>query len=137
MSVLEKYSDLGIDPMKATQLLDVLGVSVTDLSIPERFEKFKQTARYIIRFDNFPYLIRKLTLTKNVDKLQHVWEWTELSRQRDEEQGKLAAISFDEAELENIKDPVVLEKFEQIRRVMNESTSRIKSIDQEMELYEA
>lgn len=137
MSVLEKYSDLGIDPLKATELLDVLGVSADELSAPGRFEKFKQMAKYMIKFDNFPYLIKKLTLTKNVDKLQHVWEWTELSRQLEEENQKLSAVSIDEKEIEHLHDPEVREKFGQLKAAMEESASKIKHLSEEIELYEA
>ena len=82
MSIEGRFNDLGIDPVIAVKLMDLLNVSSDDFIDARRFERFKDVASYIGRFENYEYMIRKLTLTKNMDRLDHMWEWCQLSKQR-------------------------------------------------------
>lgn len=136
MSIEGRFNDLGIDPVIAVKLMDLLNVSSDDFIDARRFERFKDVASYIGRFENYEYMIRKLTLTKNVDRLDHMWEWCQLSKQRQDIEKSIEDISFEGEELDKLSSSSEgVEKLKQIQKVLSNKVSEINNLDQEMELY--
>jgi hypothetical protein len=83
MSISEIYNDIGADSITITDILMALGLNPDELQFGDRFMKFKDVMEYLKDQPNYSYIIRKLTTGKQVDALQHLWEWTQLSKSRD------------------------------------------------------
>lgn len=80
----EKLNDLGgvfvgVDIMSAT------GVSPEAMDNPVIFQRVKDIADYLktVPPEHRSYFMNKVTVGKNVDKLDHLWGYVELNKQRD------------------------------------------------------
>lgn len=136
MSIYEKYNDIGIDPMKATEIMELLGVNPNDLIDPNRFKRFQDTAKYLSQFENYPYMIKKLTVGKNIDKLNHMWEWSTLAKQRQELSAKFAQASTEEQELSSDKSIDGLDRYAIVKTKVDRAMTSLKAIEAEMNIYE-
>lgn len=122
--------------MKATEIMELLGVNPNDLIDPSRFKRFQDTARYLSQFENYPYMIKKLTIGKNVDKLNHLWEWTALAKQRQELASEFAQASTEEQELVGDTDPETLDRYAVVKTKVDRTMTSLKAIEAEMNIYE-
>lgn len=137
MSILGKYDDLGIDPIIATELMGILGITVDDLSIPQRFERFKDVAQYIGKFENYPYLIKKLTIAKHVDKLDHMWEWCQLSKEKEHIDSEINSTYIEDDKIRELaNDTAGIETLNKIQETLREKIVKSENIRNEMNLYE-
>jgi len=90
MSVSEMYNDISADSIAITDIMMALGLSADELQFGDRFMKFKDVIEYLKDQPNYSYIIRKLTTGKQVDALQHLWEWTQLSKARERYEKELS-----------------------------------------------
>ena len=81
----EKLNDIGIGAMFGLELLHATDVSQDSIGNPVIFEKIKDIADYLktVPPDQRSYFMNKVTVGKNVDKLDHLWGYVELNKQRD------------------------------------------------------
>jgi hypothetical protein len=79
-----KFNELGVDAVSGVNLMEWLGISPIDLSDTARFLKFKDVIDYFKQFppDTQRYLIKRAVNNKNVDKLNHVFEYSELLKNK-------------------------------------------------------
>lgn len=85
MSQMEtNFNDLGVDAIKGTEIMQLLDLGMDDLSVPQNFSKFKDILSFVKTFDNYRYVIQKITRGKNIDKLAHCYEYINLMKQRDD-----------------------------------------------------
>ncbi len=127
---------MGVDPLLATELMDLLGIYPDDFIDQRRFEKFKDVARYIGKFENYQYMIKKLTLAKNVDKLTHIWEWCELSKQKADADSQIDSVSLEDSEMTGmVNNREGMEKLSKIQNLLKENINKSSKLDEEMKLY--
>lgn len=137
MSVIERYQDIGIDPMKATEIMELLGVTPTEFIDPARFKRFQETARFLSKYENYPYLIKKLTVGKQVDRLNHLWEWVVLAERKEALASEFAKASTEEREMESVKDNLeYLDKYAVVKHKVDIALDNLKAVEAEMNIYE-
>lgn len=83
MDIGQRFQDMGIDAITGVELMKSLGLSSDDFIDPARFERFKDVIDYFKNLPDRNYILNRLVVGKNVDKLDHIWGYTELSRQKE------------------------------------------------------
>lgn len=135
MDIETQFNDLGVDAITGTKLMDILALNVSDFHDPARFMRFKDIIGYFKDVPDSAFVLRKITVGKFVDKLDHVWGYTELARQK-------AAIK---AEAETINKQIgINSKFEdgnplavnELVRKSNDIANRANEVDEQMQAYE-
>lgn len=78
MNVETIFNDLGINAIKASEMLEMFGLTVDDIGIPQNFTKLQSVIKYLSQYpdDTQRFLINKATRGKAVDKLSHMFEYT-------------------------------------------------------------
>lgn len=73
-----------MDAMTGTEIMGLAGINSSDLVDPVRFQRFKDILDYIktVPKEHRSYTISKAIAGKNVDKLDHLWGYTELSKRK-------------------------------------------------------
>ncbi len=82
MSLEQSFNDIGADSIVATDIMGQLGMNDFDLQDPVRFNRFKEVYDYLKNKD-YRFTIGKTTKGKQVDKLDHLWGYVELHKQKD------------------------------------------------------
>ena len=129
------FNELGIDAVVGTELMDWLGVSAIDLGDPQRFSKFQSVIGYFKQFpvDTQRFIIRKAVNGKNVDKLQHIWEYSELLKNKKAVEESLEKIKV-EASAVGTSGDAVLRMANAEREI--EANRALGQITDEIRLYE-
>ena len=83
MSILENIQSSGGSALYATEMMSLLGLNQYDLEDPIRFERFKDVVAYF-KDKNYSYVIKKITMNKQVDPLDQTWTFIALDKQIDE-----------------------------------------------------
>lgn len=109
--------------MTGVNLLEWLDISPEELSFAERFSKLQSVVGYLSSFneDTQRFLVNKATRGKQVDKLEHMFQYTLLLRRKSEY----------EQVAEDIKREESVVAFDPIK--MEEITLRKKELDSEIQ----
>lgn len=86
MSQIEtNFNDLGINAIQGVELLGSLGLTTDDLEFPQVFSKLQSVVKYLSNFpeDTQRFLINKATRGKMVDKLGHMFEYTQILKEKE------------------------------------------------------
>lgn len=84
MDIAKKFEDLGVGVVTGIQLMKSLNISPDDFVDEARFLRFKDIIDYFKDIPDREYIFNRITIGKNVDKLDHVWGYTELSKRRND-----------------------------------------------------
>jgi len=129
------FNELGVDAVTATELMDWLGLSTLDIGDPKRFHLFNDVIGYFKQFpvDTQRYLIKRATRDKNVDKLQHVWEYSQLLQKRTSAEQEMEKVRVEQSALGTDADPTI--RISQAQKEL-EIKGRINDITSEIRLYD-
>lgn len=129
------FNELGIDAATGVELMDWLQISPIDLGDPTRFSKFHSVIDYFKQFpvDTQRYLIRKAINNKNVDKLNHVWEYAELLKRKSEIEKATEKIRLEGSALGPESDAVL--RMANAQRELD-AKEQFNKVVQEIEIYE-
>ena len=85
MNVETVFNDLGVNAIKASEMLDMFGLSVEELNIPQVFTKLQSVIGYLSQFpeDTQRFLINKATRGKMIDKLGHMFEYSMILKEKE------------------------------------------------------
>lgn len=110
MEVASAFSDLGVDAVTGTLLMESLGLSPDELKSPERFHKLKATIEFLKDYseDTQRFLINKATRGKLVDKLDHMFGYTNILKEKVAREKVLAEIEKEIAVREGTDDVYLL-----------------------------
>jgi hypothetical protein len=135
ISTESALNDLGIDAVTGVELMDWLGISTFDLSDPQRFSKLSSVIEYLKDFptDTQRYLVKRAVNNKNVDKLQHVWEYTGLLKNKRAVEEALEKIKVEGSALGSDSDPVI--RMAHAQREI-EAKDALNAVQTEIRLYE-
>jgi len=130
----ETFNDLGAQAEVGLNLLEQLNVNIEELAIPRRFQQLKTLVEM---FRNVPadyqrFVINKATRGKNVDKLQHMYEYMHLLKSKGELETREKML---EQERESSKDSDEVIKQDIANRSLD-NKKRIDILNKEIELYE-
>lgn len=142
LSTSNPFSDLNVDPIKGTEILSYLGVTPSTLSHPTIFNQVQDILAHLQNVEDYRWFINKAVGAKNVDKLQHVWEYVKLQEERAQLSGDLdkinrniseATMKEQDGQLDELEKKVVIpDLFNQKRDL----TKRVSRIDEELAIYE-
>lgn len=135
INVETAFNELGVDAITGVELMDWLGVSSFDFSDSSRFSKFHTVIDYLKGFptDTRRFLVRRATNNKNVDKLQHMWEYTELLKNKRSIEESLEKIRIESSALGSDSDPVI--RMAHAQKEI-ESKDALNKVSTEIRLYE-
>lgn len=90
----EKFNDLGVDAIVGADIMYKVGVTQDDLRIPGNFEKMKDVISYLKTLppEQRSLVTSKVLAWKDSNKLDHMWAYTNLSKQFDEKSKELARL---------------------------------------------
>lgn len=129
------FNDLGVDAVTGTELMEWLGISPADFVEPLRFSRFHEVIDYFkdMSPDTRRYMIRRATHNKNVDKLQYVWEYTQLLKQKRSMEESMEKLKNEGSALGPDSDPVL-----RMDHAQKEISARdeLNRLTQEVEIYE-
>lgn len=134
MEIQSAFNDLGVNAIVATNLMDLLGLYPDDFHDPVRFSRFQSVVNYLKQFpdDTQRFLITKSTRGKPIDKLDHVFEYTNLLKQKFAQEETLDRLKEEISAMEAMGDPkaglTALQKDEMDRQ--------LSATLQEIDIYE-
>lgn len=142
MSIEDNFKDLGVDAITGTELMELLSLTPNDFVDPQRFEKFKNVIKHIKDIPDKEYFLKKITMKGlGDDKLQKVWEYCELAK-------KKADIEKMKSDLDAEKNVVLrfasekdtrpedMEVYKEKIFELNNVSSKLRQVEEEMRLYE-
>jgi hypothetical protein len=129
------FNDLGVSAILGTQLLGWLNLSLEDLAIPSRFTKLQGCIDYLKQFpdDTQRFLINKATRGKAVDKLDHLYEYTNLLKEKTSIEANLKANA---SELSVISGSQDMMKISELTSKVDSLQTNLRHINEEITIYE-
>lgn len=129
------FGDLGIDAITGTLFLEQLDMSPDEFASPERFSKLQSVINYLKQFpdDTQRFLIAKATRSKYVDRLEHMFEYTELLKRKESVEKNLVSIDKENSAIEFSEDPFLKAGVARRSYDANDELARIKD---EIAIYE-
>lgn len=133
MNIESAFNDLGVNAIKATEMLESLGISVHELNIPSVFIKLQSVVDYLKNFpeDTQRFLINKATRGKTIDKLSHMFEYTMILKEKE----------FNEKELEKTSKEISavgfndVPKMNELSEKKNQINTKLTSLHEELEVF--
>lgn len=134
MNPNEAFTDLNIDAVTGERMMSMLGIGVHDLSIPSRFSKLKSIIGIFKNFsdDTQRFLISRATTGKNVDRLEYMYEYSNLLENKLGLEKELQDFQKETSALNTI-DPIILESNARRSEQLSSSLNRVKDM---MSVYE-
>jgi hypothetical protein len=132
---LSTFEDLDIDAITGTELFQMLGLSSIDLANPSRFTRLQQVIDYLKQFpeDTRRYMVSKVTSGKAVDKLDKVFEYTQLMQRKSGLEKELDTVRKEGSILTGDSDPLI--RANQAQRELA-TRDAVNTIQKEIEIYE-
>ena len=127
------FNELGIDVITGVELMEALNLSVDEIGFPQRFHRLQEVVGYLKQFplDTQRYLIKKACYGKNVDKLDHMFEYTNLLKNKFELENTMKEIEVE-------KSAVMNDLSKGIELAMREKdvSGRLSAVKDECQIYE-
>lgn len=135
MDIESAFQDLGANALDATRIMDSLGLSTSDLHIPQRFSRLQAVIQYLKQFseDTQRFIVNKSTRGKAVDKLNHVFEYTGLLKEKSIYDQELSKVQKELGTYSAIEDFAHLQD-SKLKEA--ELTQKVASIQENIYLYE-
>lgn len=126
------FNDLGTNAVKASEIMDILGITIDDIGIPQTFTKLQSVIKYLSQYpdDTQRFLINKATRGKPIDKLSHMFEYTLILKDK-EQYDKL--LEQKNKELSVIGNDSI--KSEKLFNEKNTIIEKIKELGDELETF--
>lgn len=134
VNIQELFNDLGTNAIVATNLMNLLGLYPDDFVETQRFMRFQEVVNYLKQFpdDTQRFLINKSTRGKQVDKLDHVFEYINLLKEKYAQEQTLEDMKKEMSVLEATHDP----KFFIMSQQKEEMEKQIGRTLEEIQIYE-
>lgn len=134
MSHEQIFNDLGIDPIRAVEFMGYLDLSVDDMGVPQRYSKFEAVLHYLKSFpdDTQRFLIKKATYNKTADKLNCMFEYVHLLKEKAFYESEGAKLEEQRTAIESSGD---LEKQWEHAKMEAINNQKIQSLQSEIEIY--
>jgi len=136
MDIESKFGDLGVDAVTGIKLMRLLNVSTEDFVDEMRFMRFKDVIDYFKDIPDTNYIINKVTVGKPVDKLDHVWGYVELTKQkariRSDIEGTMSKIDT----LSSLGDEMQKDMVKSLTESLAYKKVEAQKVEKQMEAYE-
>lgn len=141
MSILEKIQDTGGSALFASDMMSLLDLSIDEIQDPVRFERFKSVINSFKDNPHYDYIVKKITMNKRVDKLNHVFEYANLLKSK-ERLDKECSLAEEETNLvvrfasEKGADPMEMAEYKRLAEKRSAVFSEKDKLEKELSLYE-
>ena len=140
--MIDQILGMGVSALYATNLMGLLGLHPDELLDAARFERFKDVLMHLKDNQQYEYIVNKLTRGKSVDKLDHLWSYGKLEKQkmllekdREEVQKNLNTI-LRLAGDKQITDPNDVVGYSDCVKMLDGANDGLRRIEDEMSFYE-
>lgn len=129
------------DPEKVSDIVFKLGLTRDDMSDPVRNTKLLEVINTLASKDDYSYYINKLTLNKNVDKIDHLWGFFALDNNKRNMEGSLEKLQRSIAESdEKIRSGIEISETERayiggLINSKNKIEGDLNSINEQLSYY--
>lgn len=137
MDIERKFEDLGVDAITGLQLMKSLGLYPDDFYDEARFLRFKDIIDYFKDIPDRDYLFNKITIGKNVDKLDHVWGYTQLAQQKDKIRKNIDGDMTKLKTLEDLGDEMSHDNIKFLQSNIVDKRVELSRIDGQIDKYES
>jgi len=120
---------LGLDPIKGPEIMNLAGLSVDDLQVPQRLNKITDVVNYLQDKQDYRYWISKLTRGET-DKLHKLHSWVELRKKREQVDSRVKQLN------DSWVDKGMGEKDYETIASVKIAKQELRNIDQELKSYE-
>jgi hypothetical protein len=127
------FNDLNVDVITGVELMEALNIGVDEIGFPQRFHRLQEVVGYLKQFpiDTQRYLIRKACYGKQVDKLDHMFEYTNLLKNKYEIEQNLGKIKAEKSAVGNDMGKAIA-----IAQVEKETEEHLARVNDEVQIYE-
>lgn len=141
MNIETIFQDLGIDAIRGVQLIDQLDINTAELASPQRFTRLKEIIEYFKQFpeDTQRFLINKAVRGKQVDKLNHVYEYTTILKEKGKFESMLSKIEAEKSALDGTDSMQDQENFNRIISLSEQAMDirrNVSRLSDELSIYE-
>lgn len=140
--MIDQLLGMGLSPLFAIGLMRLLEIHPDELIDATRFERFKDVLVCLKDDKNYSYLVTKLTTGKSVDKLNHVWGYTKLGKDKEKLLEERAGIQKNldlilrMAGDKQVNDPADVAGYSDHLKMLDGVNDRLNMINGEMSFYE-
>ncbi len=127
------FGDLGVNAITGSMLMEMLDLTMDDLSSPRRFSCLREVIAFLSKLpeDDQRFLVSKATRGKNVDKLSHMREYVLLLSKKSSYEDEMARAEGVIASEDSPVGDVAL-----ARATAREIGDRMRSLSEEIAIYE-
>jgi hypothetical protein len=133
------FRELQVDPIEGTEIMSLIGADVTQLSNPGKFNKIREIINYFQGKQDKQYVISKLTLGKNVDKINFLFEYIGLRKQYEAKMNEMASLKSPDELINSVPDEKDREQLKSILGTSNLAdikTRELAQLQEQLALYE-
>lgn len=137
MDIERQFEDLGVDAITGIELMRQLNINPTDFIDTARFMRFKDVIDYFKDIPDRSYLFNKITIGKNVDKLDHVWGYTQLAQQKNSLKSNIESDTKRLQTIEDLGDEMQHDTAKFIQGNLIEKKAELSRVNEQIDKYEA
>lgn len=137
MDIERQFEDLGVDAITGIQLMNSLNINPDDFYDEARFLRFKDVIEYFKNIPDRDYILNKITIGKNVDKLDHVWGYTQLTKQKETVKNSISGEMTKLKTLEDLGDEMSHDSIKFLQSNLIDKKVELQRLDQQIDKYEA
>lgn len=128
-------NQLNVNAITGVSLMNMLGIGLDELSDPRRFAQLEQVIAFLKQFpdDTQRFLVSKATAGKQVDKLSHMFEYTNLLKNKEGQEKVIDGIIKEKSALEMSNDTFRIQEVASQEEAALQTLARLKD---EIAIYE-
>lgn len=129
--------NLGFDPIIGSEIIELLGLADYEVNNPKKYQQLKDVVDYYATDDNRRFSILKLLAGKQGEKLDIVWTYVELQREKQAKVQSLNPQDFEKDVAEEItKGYVTKDNIKKVKDDIQKRKEELKKKQLEEERYE-
>jgi hypothetical protein len=135
----DTFSRLGLDPIEATEIMEMIGVYPADMVTPQNYAKLRDVVSFFQGKEDKRYLINKLVAGKpGIDKLDHLRGYISVRKEYEKKKAEMESLKAFKGALKDIKDEQMRSNIEDMlsNDIKKAKTQELKQLESELSLYE-
>lgn len=136
MDIERKFEDLGVDAITGVNLMRLLNLGPDDFIDPTRFERFHDVIKYFKDMPDVNYIVTKLAVGKPVDRLDHVWGYVELARQKAALKDETKGIMDNIDTFSKLGDATQVDVVDGLNKALSSKLVEAQKVNEQMAAYE-
>lgn len=135
MDIEQQFNDLGVDAITGIQLMQSLGLNSDDFYDGARFMRFKDVIDFFKDIPDRDYILNKITIGKNVDRLDHTWTYTQLAKQKRELKSHIEDRMNKLTTIEKLGDEMSHDTVKLLQSQIMDNKVQLSRLDEQLDQY--